>query len=94
MIKILNNWSVITPPDPYRPPEARTSHLHGIVYNHGSFKDGEEVTTSAIVGIKDSTILTRSGSEYVLAAVNPSYEAAFPNAKVRIIDHLNKLYNK
>ena len=34
---------------------------------------------------KDGCVVTKSGSEYELGDANPNYEAAYPNAKERLL---------
>ena len=88
MIRI-ENWSIVQLGfDPYRPPEAQEQALHGTVYGHPGFGDGEEVTTSSIVSGATCdgriTVRTRSGSEYELGEVSADYEAMFPGARERV----------
>lgn len=86
----LEQWSVVNSGDPYKPPEAQTSHLHGKVYGHPGFDEGTEVTTSPIAGLDGFAIRTRSGSRYFLGEVHPDYEKAYPDAKKRLYDTLIK----
>lgn len=82
----LENWSVtVANVNPYTPPELQAHMLHGEVYGSLKFKDGERVTTTPIVGVNGDRIVTRSGSEYALGKPHPDYEAAFPNAKQRLL---------
>ena len=79
-------WSVITTnANPYAAPELISPRLQGRVYGHPRIKDGEYVSTSTIIGVKNGLVLTRSGSEYQLGEVDPDYESAFPNAKERLL---------
>lgn len=81
----LENWSVVVLDfSPYTAPEALPKGLHGFVYGNPKFADGDEVTTTAIVGTREGRVLTRSGSEYELGEVDPDYEAQFPNARSRV----------
>ena len=84
-MKRLENWSIILKGNPYTAPELMTKHLHGNVYNHPKFLDGTEITTTEIKWIGLTTIITASGSEYEIGAVNPEYEAAYPNAYARLM---------
>lgn len=80
----LENWSIgIGGDDIYLAPELQPKYLHGLVYGHPKFNDGEEINTSSIVRIdKDrEMVLTYSGSEYVLGDIDPEYEKQFPDAK-------------
>lgn len=85
----LENWSVVTAPDPYVAPEMRTNRLNGDVYNHPSFPEGHCITTSKIESCKDGAIITRSGSVYALGVVDHIYEAYFPDAKERLLKSLS-----
>jgi hypothetical protein len=87
----LENWCV-TPlaASPYTPPECQAHGLHGTVYGHPYFADGDEITTTECASVKVDeparvTITTRSGSRYVLGEVDPEYERQFPGALVRIV---------
>jgi hypothetical protein len=82
---ILNNWSVVSDPDPYLAPELRTRCLQGIVYGHPLHHEGTRITTSPIVSIDpfEETITTKSGSVYCLGFVDPKYEAQFLGARGR-----------
>lgn len=87
----LENWS-LTPLQhmPYQPPEVEPKGLHGIVYGHPLFLQGDEVTTSEIVSVKANelgvTATTRNGTEYHLGAIDPEYEKAYPGALRRMVD--------
>lgn len=81
----LENWSVCVREDPYCPPELLTQHLQGEAYGHPRFPDGERVTTTPIVRVSpEGIVATASGSRYQLGAVNPDYEAQYPNALNRV----------
>lgn len=85
----LENWCVVVGEvNPYQPPEMCTQHLAGEVYGHPNFTDGEKITTSRIVLVErdgDRVVaVTGGGSRYLLGAVDPAYEAEFPNAKERL----------
>ena len=86
----LENWSIISNGDPYKAPELQTQCLYGEVFDHSRFQDGEKITTSYIVGIDEEVVLTYSGSRYELGKVDSHYEEVYPNAKGRIITHLQK----
>ena len=79
MIKI-NNWSVGGNNNPYIPPECRTLHLSGIVFNHPKIADGAQVTTSAIIDAKKRIVYTTSGSIYILGKISKSYLSVFSNS--------------
>lgn len=85
----LENWAVCraTGQSPYSAPETVVQVLSGKVYDHPHFDDGDEITTSGIVGIRDGKVLTQSGSLYELGEPAPGYEAAFPGAKARVLSN-------
>lgn len=83
---IINNWSV-TPDtsEPYLAPELRKSRLVGVVYGHPELEDGTFIRTSVIDKVENGLVVTRSGTRYELVDPDPAYEAAFPNAKARVL---------
>ena len=44
----LENWSIGVIAHPYSAPETWVSSLHGNVYGHPKFQDGDEISTSQI----------------------------------------------
>ncbi len=83
----LENWSIVTRiTDPYLAPECSIS-LHGVIFDHPYIEDGNVITTSNIVAVEDGLVITRSGSKYNLGDPHPDYEARYPNAKERILNH-------
>ena len=83
----IENWSLCTTLfDPYKPPELHAKKVHGNVYGHPTYPDGEEITTSRIIEVNAAThtVKTVSGSVYELGAVDPGYEEAYPGASVRL----------
>lgn len=86
MVRI-ENWSVaFGRGDKYLPPELEPVCLHGKVFGHPRFTDGEEITTSPIVGYdKEAGIVVCKSRQYRLGAINPDYEAKFPNAREKFI---------
>ena len=83
---ILENWAVVMlQTAPYQAPEQAACALSGQVYGHPCFPPGEFVTTSPIVKVEDACVLTRSGSRYELGEPAADYEAAYPNAKQRLL---------
>lgn len=83
---------------PYTPPELVPQSLHGLVMGHPSFDDGESITTSAIVRTRlkihqpvgkaaETHILveTKHSLYELVGPPDPKYEAAYPNARERII---------
>lgn len=89
MIKF-KNWFVEQRCNEYQAPELAKSYLWGNVYGHSSFKDGEYIHSSRIVGIEDmgdhKDILTRSGSRYSVFPedVHPGVEERFPDYYKRL----------
>jgi hypothetical protein len=83
----MENWSLVL--WPFSAPEVPVMCLHGKVYGRPIFEDGDEVTTTRIKKIKvegpDITVITRSGTEYRLGVVDPDYEAAYPDARARVV---------
>lgn len=41
-------------------------YLHGVVYGHKRFYNGEKITTSLVVGKKGDLVITESGTLYSL----------------------------
>lgn len=83
-MKKIENW-FITPGvfDPLLPPELRPEARLG-----GVNEDGLNIITSPIQGLsEDGNILTMN-TEYELGEVDPNYEAAFPNAKARLLSSM------
>lgn len=83
----IEQWAVVVLPGQsvFMAPECRANALHGFAYGHPRFADGEEITTSALVGVEDGKIRTKSGSVYELGEVDPKYEAEYPGARERIL---------
>lgn len=86
---ILENWSMVFT-DPWAAPEMQIPQLHGKVYGHPKFDDGESITTSAIDGFdkESNAVVTRSGSKYCLGHVDSEYEEIYPDAYNRLINSL------
>lgn len=80
----IENWG-ISIRDPFAATELQSYHLVGKVYGHPRYKDGDDIMTTAIVGVIDGRVVTKSGSEYELGEPHPDYEALFPNAKQRVL---------
>ena len=89
----IENWSIGTnDPNPYLSPEQMSLRLAGEVHGHPKIADGIFVHTTRIVGLgENDTVLTKSGSRYMLGEVDPEYEAIYPNAKERTFEALRKL---
>lgn len=72
----LQNWSVTGHPmdSIYTPPEDRTFHLYGTVYNHPDYENGSKVISSAIKSVQGREVTTVSGRKYVLGRVCPKFK--------------------
>lgn len=67
-------WSIKSSSNlPYAAPECLRQHIHGDVYDHPRFPDGENVTTSAITKVDGPYVQTESGSTYVMGDPDPDY---------------------
>lgn len=87
----LENWSIVVMgTDPYQAPECQTACLHGNVYGHPKFKDGDAINTSAIKRKVGELIETYSGSQYELGEIDQEYEKLYPNARERMFKSLNE----
>lgn len=82
----LDNWSLVyrDPIDPYTAPELVRPCLSGKVSGDTRFKDGEVITTGTLVWRRGDVIATKR-TLYRLGTVDPGYEAAFPNARERLL---------
>ena len=71
---------------PYHAPEQGKPKFVGNVFGHPLHEDGKAITTSTIIGYDPETdeFITRS-RRYKLGQVAPAYEAAFSNARERLI---------
>ena len=85
----LENWCIISRAFPcLQAPEQERSCLHGFVSGHVRCSDGKEVTTSMVTSRNGDKVVTKSGSEYELGAVDAAYESLFPNARERLLTGL------
>lgn len=84
---ILENWGVVAF-DPYQAPEIQQQSLQGNVYHSSKFPDGHSIVTSPIIGKRNDTVITLSGSEYHLGKVSDEYEKLYPDARTRLFDSL------
>lgn len=90
----LENWSIIFYlASPYQAPEQGEQRLQGKIYNDDRFPNGKNVITSPPVkgNREEGTVTTRSGTVYLLGEVDPRYEEAYPNARERLFNSLEKL---
>jgi hypothetical protein len=86
---VIKNWSVCAKGTEWMAPELWSSYLTGNVYGHSRFNDGNPVSTSSIVNIKNGDgckIVSTKNTDYVLyeSDVSPDYEAQYPNAYSRL----------
>lgn len=86
---ILKNWSVCCKGSEYLAPELWTNYLRGNVYGHPRFQDGDPISTSSIVDIKDGDgckIVSTRHTEYQLyeTDVSSEYESNYPGAYSRL----------
>ena len=72
-----------------QPPEEDAVCLFGFVAGHQRHRDGKEVLTSAVMHCVAHRIVTKSGTEYELGSVDPSYERSYPGALQRLLARLN-----
>ena len=71
----LKNWAVRRgESNPYQAPELITTLLEGEVYHHPKLKDGEKITTSAIISTMDNIVETVN-SFYELKEPCVTYQA-------------------
>lgn len=88
-VVLLENWSMVS--GRYEAPELGFS-FHGNVYGHPIFNDGDGVTTTKIIDMKDNVFYTRSGTKYKLGKTDPEYEKLFPNALERMLKQAEKVF--
>ena len=85
----LEFWSLRSRPlGRAQPPEKQGVCLLGFVVGHPRHRDGNEILTSPVVHHGANCVVTRSGSEYELGSIDPSYERCFPGALERLITSL------
>jgi hypothetical protein len=85
----LERWSLRSRPfGLLQPPEEEDVCLFGVVVGHPCHRDGKEVLTSPVMHYGAKRIVTKSGSEYELGLVDPSYERFFPGAFERLLSRL------
>lgn len=86
----MSQWAIVSDPFcPYKDPDQIALRLQGVIHGHPHRKDGDEITTSRIVGkTEDGHVKTKSGSVYELGKVSDVYEALYPNALNRLMSTL------
>jgi hypothetical protein len=72
----LENWSVTRRSDnPYIAPESCPFCLHGQVYDHPKFNDGDRVTTSVVQAVSQDWKRARSrNTEYILGTIDEEFQ--------------------
>jgi hypothetical protein len=85
MMYILSNWTIL---EGRKPGGEVVMRLRGEVFGNPRYLAGGEVTISALHSCRQDgdaiSVITRSGSEYVLGNPNP----AEPEATTRVLQHL------
>jgi len=91
MITRLEHWSLCSRPfGRVQPPEEEGVCLVGCVVGHPRHRDGKEVLTSPVMHCGVNAVVTKSGSEYALGLVDPSYERSYPGARQRLLTRLER----
>lgn len=86
---LMENWAVIEGGTELRP---YGFGLHGQVYGHERFPDGETVVTSQPAGVtEDRCVVTYSGTKYRLGEPNPEYLELYPDARERLLTSLESI---
>jgi hypothetical protein len=90
-MKIENWYLIYTDNNGFIAPELKSVSVCGDIFDSEKFSDGEFIRTSTIVKFNSDnfSVMTLSGSEYLLGKVDPQYEKIYPNAIERI-----KAWNK
>lgn len=85
----ISNWRLVADPrDAFKAPELRGSCLCGIVHGHPKKRDGREIVTSSIVGVRGRLVITSSGTHYRLGPIQPEYRVWLKtNSKYRFDQH-------
>lgn len=76
MPAILENWFILTDVKSARLAKCR---LHGEVYSHHAYLDGQEITTSDVVVTDGNLISTRSLSAYTLGKPDQGFADQLQN---------------
>ena len=85
----LEHWSLRSRPlGLVEAPEQEDVCLFGVIVGHPFHRDGKEVLTSPVRHYRANRIVTKSGSEYELGSVDPSYERCYPAALQRLLSCL------
>ena len=89
----LENWSIQDRQlnTFFAAPELAIPCLHGAVYGSPHFPDGYRIRTSAIKGRRGESVVTYTGHEYELGAVNPEYEKFAPGAREDLMRKLKEV---
>jgi hypothetical protein len=85
----LERWCILARHEAaFQAPDEDPRRLHGVVNGHHRLADGAEVTTSLIVARNGEKVVTKSGSEYDLGAIDSTYKSLYPEAKKRLLASL------
>jgi len=89
----LENWSFVMGANTtYASPEQYFPRLYGEAYGHPDHKDGDPISTSAIIGYDEETneFICQS-RRYTLGAVDAEYDKKFPGSKERLVESAKRL---
>lgn len=90
----IEQWGLVPIlPSPFSAPEqTQGMAVTGFVYGYPGKPDGTPITTNIVkhAGDEPDTVMTKSGSTYLLGVVDPVYENQFPNARERFFNTLPK----
>lgn len=84
----LENWSIITnSKNPFFAPELQSRSLHGNVYGHPNFNDGDPVSTSTLkeFDYKNRVAKTRN-TEYELGKISEEYQKCLEENNINLED--------
>lgn len=85
----LCGWALVyKESNPYNAPELQSVCLCGNARLHPRFRNGENITTSRIIGKTEDGCVRTLNTTYELGLPSDSYEAMFPDAKQRLLNSL------
>lgn len=71
----IDNWSISSNDNGFTAPERIKYYVHGYVYGHPNFNDGDPVTTAYILELDVERRYVKTKSrEYELGTINPDYQ--------------------
>jgi hypothetical protein len=96
---VIKDWALIgdeTKVNPYRAPELNPVRLHGKIFGSENFKDGSQITTSAIQRMIEEQgviIVETMHSKYIIRKEEMSgkYEAKWGNVWEKLLTNINSL---